>query len=179
MPESAPLTAKNAYGASKVAGEAYCHVWESTTGLECQILRFANVYGSRDRDRVIPIWVESAHRGEPLKIFGGEQVIDFVWVDMAVKAILAAAECELTGPINVGSGTGVPLPHLAQRVLEETKSASGVEILPAREGEVVRFVADIASMRDILGVTPNVDPLAHLGDCMTGVEILMGGALSR
>ena len=32
VPESAPLTAKYPYGASKIAGEAYCRVWESTTG---------------------------------------------------------------------------------------------------------------------------------------------------
>src|SRR3546814_15693813 len=51
VPETAPLTAKNAYGASKVAAEAYCRVWESTTGLECQILRFANVYGPRSEER--------------------------------------------------------------------------------------------------------------------------------
>ena len=113
--ESAPLTAKNPYGASKIAGEAYCQVWESTTGLECQILRFANVYGPRDRDRVIPIWLERASRGEPLELYGGEQVIDFVWVGKAVEALLAAAGIEPTGPINVGSGMGSTLPYLAHR----------------------------------------------------------------
>ena len=166
VPESAPLTAKNPYGASKVAGEAYCRVWESTTGLECQILRFANVYGPRDRDRVIPIWVERATHGEPLELYGGEQGIDFVWVGKAVEALLAAASSPLTGPINIGSGTGVTLPHLAQRLLEETGSISKLEILPARGVEVVRFVADIERMRRVLNVTPDVDPLAHVGACI-------------
>jgi UDP-glucose 4-epimerase len=166
VPESAPLTAKNPYGASKVAGEAYCRVWESTTGLECQILRFANVYGPRDRDRVIPIWIEQATRGEPLELYGGEQVIDFVSVGKAVEALIAAAAIDPTGPINVGNGTGVTLPHLAQRLLEETGSLSKLEILPARGVEVVRFVADIERMRRVLGVTPDIDPLAHVGACI-------------
>lgn len=166
VPESAPLAAKNPYGASKVAGEAYCRVWESTTGLECRILRFANVYGPRDRDRVIPIWLGRARRDEPLELYGGEQVIDFVWVGKAVEALLAAARSELTGPINVGSGTGVTLPHLAQRLLEETGSPSKLETLPARGVEVVRFVADIERMQRVLGVTPDIDPLAHLGACI-------------
>ena len=164
--ESAPLTAKNPYGASKVAGEAYCRVWESTTGLECQILRFANIYGPRDRDRVIPIWLERATGGEPLELYGGEQVIDFVWVGKAVEALLAAAGIALTGPINIGSGTGVTLPHLAQRLLEETGSLSKLEVFPARGVEVVRFVADIERMRRVLGVAPDVDPLAHVGACI-------------
>jgi UDP-glucose 4-epimerase len=166
VPESAPLTAKNPYGASKVAGEAYCRVWESTTGLECQILRFANVYGPRDRDRVIPIWIERANHGEPLELYGGEQVIDFVWVGKAVEALLAGAGSALTGPINIGSGAGVTLPHLAQRLLDETGSLSKLEILPARSVEVVRFVADIERMRRVLNVTPDVDPLAHVGACI-------------
>jgi len=165
VPENAPLIAKNSYGASKVAGEAYCRVWESTTGLECQVLRFANVYGPRDRDRVIPIWLERARRGDPLELYGGEQVIDFVWVGKAVEALLAAAAIELTGPINVGSGTGVSLPQLAHRVLEETGAASRLEVVPARTGEVVRFVADVARMHRVLGITPDLDPLAHLGAC--------------
>jgi UDP-glucose 4-epimerase len=171
-PESLPvsentrLAAKNAYGASKIAGEAYCRVWQSTTGLECQVLRFANVYGPRDRDRVIPIWLERASQGEPLELYGGEQVIDFVWVGTAIQALLAAAGSEATGPINVGSGTGVTLPHLAHRILEETSSASKLTILPARPVEVVRFVAYVGQMQRVLGVAPEPDPLGHLSDCL-------------
>jgi UDP-glucose 4-epimerase len=168
VPESAPLAAKNPYGASKVAGEAYCRVWERATGLECQVLRFANVYGPRDRDRVIPIWLERASRGEPLELYGGEQVIDFVWVGKAVEALLAAAGAKLTGPINVGSGTGVTLPHLAQRLLQETGSPSKVEVFPARAVEVVRFVANIERMRRVLGVIPDLDPLAQLTAWIAG-----------
>jgi UDP-glucose 4-epimerase len=166
VPESAPLDAKNVYGASKIAGEAYCRVWQSTTGLECQILRFANVYGPRDRDRVIPTWLQRASRGEPLELYGGEQLIDFVWVGTAVKALLAAAGSQLSDPINVGSGTGVTLTHLAHRILEETGSASKLKILPARRVEVVRFVADVRQMQRVLGVAPEPDPLARLSDCL-------------
>jgi UDP-glucose 4-epimerase len=172
VPESAPLRARNPYGASKIAGEAYCRAWEHMADLECQLLRFANIYGPRDRDRVIPIWLERAKRGEPLQIFGGEQVIDFVWIGAAVEALVAAAHCELTGPVNVGSGAGVTLPHLAKRILEDTGSAASVEVLPARAVEVVRFVADTARMRALLGITPDADPLSHLGDCLE--KILTG-----
>jgi UDP-glucose 4-epimerase len=166
VPESAPLSAKNPYGASKIAGEAYCRVWQHATGLECQILRFANIYGPRDHDRVIPIWIERANTDEPLELYGGEQLIDFLWVGKAVEALLAAAECDPAGPINVGSGIGIDLPYLAHRILEQTSSASKVQVLPARAIEVVRFVADVEKMQRVLGVTPDVDPLAHLSACL-------------
>ena len=130
------------------------------------MLRFANVYGPRDRDRVIPIWLERARRGEPLELYGGDQVIDFVWVGIAVTALVAAASLQLSGPINVGSGMGVTLPHLAHRLLEETGSTSQLTILPARPVEVVRFVADVGRMQRVLGVMPELEPLAHLRDCL-------------
>ena len=164
--ESAPLNAKNPYGASKIAGEAYCRVWQTTAGLECQVLRFANVYGARDCDRVIPIWLEQARRGEPLEIYGGEQIIDFVWVGTAVQALISVARRELSGPINVGSGMGVTLPYLAHRLLEETGSLSKLRTLPVRPVEVVRFVADVGQMQRVLDVAPELEPLAHLRDCL-------------
>jgi UDP-glucose 4-epimerase len=176
VPESAPLTAKNAYGASKIAGETYCRVWEGMTGLQCQVLRFANVYGPRDRDRVIPIWLDRARRGEPLQLYGGEQLIDFLWVGTAVESLLAAAGSDLNGPVNIGSGVGVTLPYLAQRLLEETRSPSKLEILPARPVEVVRFVADISQMQRVIGVTPDADPLAHLSACLEEVPMSIGSS---
>jgi UDP-glucose 4-epimerase len=166
VPESAPLSAKNLYGASKIAGEAYCRVWQNATGMECQILRFANIYGPRDRDRVIPIWIERANQGEPLELYGGEQLVDFVWVASAVEALLRAAECDPARPINVGSGVGIDLPYLAHRILEQTSSPSKVQVFPASPTEVVRFVADVEQMQRVLGVTPDSDSLSHLADCI-------------
>ncbi len=160
--EAAATLPKSFYGASKVAGEAYCRAWRRAGGLECQILRFANLYGPRDRDRVIPLWMSHARAGEPLQMYGGEQVLDFLWVGHAVSALLAAAQCPEQGPINVGSGAGTRLSDLAQRILQLTGSRSTLQLLPARDVEVVRFVAEISRMRSILALEPDADPLASL-----------------
>jgi UDP-glucose 4-epimerase len=160
--ESDPLAAKNPYGASKIAGEAYCRVWGSIGNIECQVLRLANVYGPRDYGRVIPLWLDRALRGEPLDLHGGDQVLDFVWIARAVEAMLAAANCREQDAVNVGSGVGIPLPELAQRIIAMTGGHSTVRRLPSRSPEVVRFVADVSRMREVLGVTPDEDPLAGL-----------------
>ena len=162
VPEDAPLTAKNPYGASKVAAEAYCRVWERVSGLECLLLRFANIYGPRDRDRVIPLWLERAHRGEDLELYGGQQVLDFLSVGHAVAALIAAAHCPADGPVNVGSGRGMPLLELAHHILALTGSRSEIRYFPAREVEVVRFVADVRKMRRVLGVEAPENPLGDL-----------------
>jgi UDP-glucose 4-epimerase len=160
--EDQALAPKNNYGASKTAGEAYCQAFRQR-GLDIAVLRLANVYGSRDTERVIPLWLDRAARGLDLEVYGGRQVLDFIWVDVVVEALLRAAEIEaLPDPVNVGSGTGTAITDLAGRIIAVTETSSSVALLPAREEEVVRFVADTTRMRTVLGLTPPADPLGHL-----------------
>ena len=56
---------------------------------------------------MIPLWLERAARGEALQVYGGEQILDFVPVGMAVDALLAASGCSLDGPVNVATGVGI------------------------------------------------------------------------
>jgi UDP-glucose 4-epimerase len=157
------LNAKNAYGASKAAGELYCRVFHSTYGLETAVLRLANVYGPRDRDRVIPLWFEAAAAGRDLVVYGGAQVIDFVWVDQVVEALVRAATANVVGqPINVASGRGTPILELAERILAISGARSRLDRRPARSVEVARFVADVSRMRATLELEPPDDPLFAL-----------------
>ncbi|MGE4265472.1 MAG: NAD-dependent epimerase/dehydratase family protein [Desulfovibrio sp.] len=160
--ETAPLAPKNAYGASKMAAEAYCGAF-AAQGLGVSVVRMANVYGPGDRDRVIPLFCGRALAGEPLLLYGGGQVIDFVPVGLTCEALLRAAERELPGPVNIGSGQGTTLQELAARVAA-CLPGRGVEtsLLPPRGPEVVRFVASAERMRDWLGLAPPSDPLAEL-----------------
>src|SRR5260221_77807 len=167
-------TPKNGYGASKVAGEAYCRVFEASYGLDVNVLRLANVYGPGDRDRVIPIWLDRAHRGECLELFGGGQVLDFVPVDLVVRALLRAGEMSLDGtPVNVGSGMGTPLKDLAALIQQLPGARVDVSILPARSIEVTRFVADVTRMRAVLGLQPPDEPLANLSTLWDGMRALV------
>jgi len=163
--EDRPMNPKNAYGASKVAGEVYCRTFQNTYGLDVSVLRLANVYGPGDRDRVIPIWLDRARRGEDLDLYGGEQVLDLVRVEQVVEALRRAGDKALGGqPINVGSGVGTSLRELAARVQALPGVAVALNALPARSIEVTRFVADVALMRTVLGLTPPADALEGLAD---------------
>jgi UDP-glucose 4-epimerase len=161
--EDHPLLAKNPYGASKLAGEAYCRTFANTHKLAVRVVRLANVYGPGDSGRVIPLWLTAAQQGHDIKVYGGEQVIDFLWVGTAVDALLHAAAHELPGPVNIGSGRGTKIMELADRVLEVTKTRVKVLRTPAREIEVAKFVADVGVMRS-LGLAPEDDPLQHLAE---------------
>ncbi len=162
VPETAPFAPKNPYGASKMAGEAYCRAWQASGGLDCQVLRFANLYGPRDRDRVIPLWLGRVRAGQDLELYGGQQVLDLVWVGQAVDTLLAAATCENEGPINVGTGIGTRLEDLAKQIVALTGGRVGLRYLPARSVEVVRFVADVGKMQRVLEIVPPERPLEQL-----------------
>lgn len=76
VPESAPLSPKNAYGASKAAGEVYCRLF-AESGMDVEVLRLANVYGPGDSKRVIPLFLANALNGLPLVIHGENKILDF------------------------------------------------------------------------------------------------------
>ncbi len=160
--ETHPTTPKNLYGASKVAGEAYCRAF-ATNDFDASILRFANVYGPGDRDRVIPLFVDHAVRGEPLVVYGGQQMLDFVWIETVVDAFEVAGASTLGEEVNVGTSVGTTILDLARRVIREAGSSSEVDLREARAVEVTRFVADTTRMR-AHHIEPDVDPLAHLGE---------------
>jgi UDP-glucose 4-epimerase len=161
--EEHPLLSKNTYGASKLAGEAYARVFFNTFGLETAIVRLSNVYGARDFDRVIPIWLTRAWQGLDLVVYGGEQVIDFVWVDLVVEALLRATRADIIGqPINIGSGIGTPILELADRILTLVPGKSKLDRQPARSVEVAKFTAKVARMKQLLDLDPPRDALFGL-----------------
>jgi len=161
--ETSALLPKNAYGASKAAAEMYCNAL-SGSELGVTILRLANVYGSRDFDRVIPIFLSQALQDLPLTIFGGDQVIDFVPVESVVEALIKAGNSDPSSPINVGTGLATTVRSLAQRIIADTRSSSEVHLEPARDVEVSRFVASTDKMKSTLGIEPPDDPLCKLDD---------------
>jgi UDP-glucose 4-epimerase len=162
VPESAAIVPKNAYGASKAAAEMYCRAL-STAQLEVRVVRLANAYGPRDFDRVIPIFLNQALENRPLSLYGGKQVLDFVWIDTVVYSLLKAVEVTAwPGPINIGSGTPTTIQDLATKIVAQTDSSSELRIEPARDIEVTKFVASTERMQGTLGIAPPSDPLFML-----------------
>lgn len=159
VPETAPLRAKNAYGASKIAGEVYCRL-AAQQGLETVVLRLANVYGPGDRDRVIPLFAAAAGSGLPITVFGRHKILDFVWIDVVVDAFIKIAfGSYIRGPVNIGSGKGTTILDLARRLVALNGSASKIDVVEEREQEVGRFIADIRRAKRLLKISEPEDPL--------------------
>lgn len=167
--ENSQLKPKNPYGISKVIGEMYCKYYSNAHGIDIRVLRLANVYGKRDFDRVIPLWINNVTEGKPIIIFGGDQIIDFIHVDTVVHCLwIAASKGKFDSPINIGSGVGIPIKFLANKIFELVSNKyCEINIVEKNNQEVSKFVADITKMKEYFQVDYDSDPLFGLQDLFT------------
>ena len=146
------------YGASKLAGEGYCHAFRGSYGLPTIALRFANVYGPRSAHKrgAVTRFIAGALRGEPLVIFGdGRASRDFFYVDDICAGILAALDRpESGGAVHLASGRETPIARAgAARAGRDGRRRRGRA--PARRrGEVERNVASAGLAASALGWRP-------------------------
>jgi len=161
--ETRCLNAKNAYGASKIAAEQYCRVFERE-GLSVSVVRLANVYGPGDEGRVVPLFIQGALQNEDLVVYGGGQVIDFVWIGCVIEALVRSIHLESSlGPVNIGSGIGTTVKSLAETVLLRVASSSEVVWKEARDSEVQGFVADVRKAKSAGLIEDAGGSLEYLG----------------
>ncbi|MFP5387971.1 MAG: NAD-dependent epimerase/dehydratase family protein [Thermoleophilia bacterium] len=161
--EDAPLAPEAPYGQSKFAGEGYLSLYERLYGLSTVPLRLGNVYGPRQdplgEAGVIAIFCGRLREGKQPTVFGdGKQTRDYIYVGDVVSAMLAAAEAETSGPINIGTGIETDVLELVS-ALGELGGAGDFEpeFAPARTGEVQRISIDPARAERELGWRAQMD----------------------
>jgi len=152
------------YGASKLAGEAYCSAYYASFGMDTVALRFSNAYGpySFKKGSVVALFFRRALKGEPLIIYGdGGQTRDFIHTDDLCQAIIRGAEGSVGGEVfQVATGTETTVSELTAKIKalveRDTDRKVVVEYRPARKGEVSRSVSDISKAQRMLGYSPTV-----------------------
>ena len=141
--ENHPLKPINMYGATKVSGEMLCNSFINSNNIKITILRIANVYGSRDKDRVIPIFLNNIKNKKNLILYGGKQVLDFLWIKDLINCVINISKnSKFVGEtINIGTGTGVSIEDLAKKIIKITDSKSKIIRKKSRSLDVKSFIA--------------------------------------
>jgi UDP-glucose 4-epimerase len=148
LDESAPIAPMSAYGQSKFAAEGYLALYERLYGLSGISLRLGNVYGPRQdplgEAGVIAIFCGLLREGGRPTVYGdGTQTRDYIYVGDVVAAAIAAADSDVTGPVNIGTGRETDVLELAKSLRELSGSESfEPELAPPRAGEVQRISID-------------------------------------
>ncbi len=137
------------YALTKLSGEYYCHIFCRLYGLSTVCLRYFNVYGSRQNAHsqyatVIPAFIDRIYQDLPPIIFGdGNQSRDFVFVKDVVRANILAAQGNVEGTYNIGSGKNITINELARVVLQLMRKDLPPVHKEPRPGEPVHSRADI------------------------------------
>lgn len=165
LAEAASPNPRSPYAVSKLSAEYYIRTIGLLWGIETVALRVFNAYGPGQHlppvhAPVIPYFLrQSCHNGTLVLHGEGSQTRDYVYMDDAVNAMVAAS----TAPginqkiINIGSGTETSVRELANLVLDVTGGKPEIVYNPRNEGIPHRMRADITQAQNLLGYAPVVD----------------------
>jgi nucleoside-diphosphate-sugar epimerase len=150
---STPLAPRTAYGEAKNALRVAAERLPVSLGWG----RVFFLYGPHeDPRRLVASVARSLVAGEPARTTHGRQVRDFLHVADVADAFGALLDSGVEGAVNIGSGEGVALVDVVERLAALAGRPDLVElgVLEASQGEPPRLVADVARLRDEVGWRP-------------------------
>ncbi len=121
VPEDSPLEQGKLYGSSKAAGGLMAGAIAQSGGAGFRLLRLFKVYGAGEAPhRLLPALVSGLAKHERVAISAGTQVLDFVYIDDVIEAMVRAdAHCREKGGIatwNVATGRAHSVREFAEQV---------------------------------------------------------------
>ena len=172
-PEDHPLEPISVYGATKAAAEIMCQTYARLYGMQCLVLRYANIVGPRLRHGVIYDFIVKLKKNpRRLEILGdGTQKKSYLYIDDAVEATLATVNHVLYNEekvkvYNVGNWDWTTVKEIADAVVE-AMGLKEVEYVykPATDdgrgwpGDVKLMLLDISRIVSEVGWKPRFSSL--------------------
>ncbi|MFD1514143.1 NAD-dependent epimerase/dehydratase family protein [Halomarina rubra] len=167
-PEGMDVTVNTGYEASKMARENYAEYLANHYGLNMAGMRFFSVYqgygGSEEHKgefaNVIAQFADDLADGDaPVLFDDGTQTRDFTHVNDIVRGLVAAAEHELTGTYNLGTGEATSFNELVEMLNGELGTDIEPEYIenPIPESVYVYdTMADCSKMHEETGWEPQI-----------------------
>jgi nucleoside-diphosphate-sugar epimerase len=165
-----PLRPNTLYGECKRAVAAIAEQFAAGAGVSLACGRIFFVYGpGEDPNRLVASVIRSLLRLERAATTEGSQLRDFLHVDDVAAAFVALVKSDVTGPVNVASGTPVSVRELlltAGRIIgsPELIDFGGV---PMRPNEPPLIVADVRRLFDEVKWRPNHTLDSGLADAVS------------
>jgi UDP-glucuronate 4-epimerase len=154
-PTSRPISP---YAATKIAGEAACHVYSHLYAMRSVCLRFFTVYGARQRpDLAIHKFARLIDAGRAIPLFGdGRTERDYTYIDDIIAGLVAAMRYEASDfeIINLGESQTVELRRLVELLEQALGKRAIVAYQPPQPGDVPLTYANIEKARRLLGYHP-------------------------
>jgi UDP-glucose 4-epimerase len=153
------------YGISKLAIEKYLHLFQQLWGLEYVVARLSNPYGRQQnpssKQGAVGVFLGNVAQHKPITIWGdGEVVRDYIYIEDAVKALVACAEYNPGAKgervFNIGAGQGHSLNEIVEAIKKVVDVPVKVNYTDARPVDVPANVLDITRARTHLNWQPEM-----------------------
>jgi UDP-glucose 4-epimerase len=133
LTEEVLVDPRTSYAMAKRYNEIYLASHHEEKGLDVISLRFFNVYGkNQDNRMVVPRFFEQALNNEPITVFGsGEQTRDFTYIDDTVEACVRLMNIGGCRIVNIANEAEWTITELAKQIKEITGSSSELIYLEA------------------------------------------------
>ena len=159
FPESAPCRPATLYGAAKDGLRRILSAYAASAGLSLAWGRLFYLYGPGEAPgRLVGDAARALLAGARFATSAGSQRRDFLHVSDAGEAFAALLDCAVEGPVNIGSGTAVPVRTILETVARLTGGTDlidfGARPLPPTEPACI--AADIRRLVDEVGFRPRL-----------------------
>ncbi len=169
MDEDHPTNPMSPYAAAKCGADRLVYSYWQTYRIPAVIVRPFNNYGPYQHlEKVIPRFITSCLLGEPLTVHGdGSARRDFMFVAdhcEALDKLLHAPREKVIGEVfNLGTGEDVSVLEIAESVKSAmNNSASPIQLIGERPGQVIRHTCDAMKFRQLLDWHPKREFTAGL-----------------
>lgn len=166
--EKATPAPMSPYALTKLAGEQYCQLFYTMYGLEFNIIRPFNIYGSRQSinggySAAVPTFINLLKKDKTPWITGdGTQARDFIHVDDVVSMLISMSTSSIHGEaFNAGSGTNTTINEIYKSVARIMKKRIKPHYIPP-VFEPKETLGDISKAHKLLGWQPKVTLQAGL-----------------
>jgi UDP-glucuronate decarboxylase len=157
-----PIGPRACYDEGKRAAETLFFDYYRQHNLKIKVVRLFNTYGPRmhpQDGRVVSNFIMSALANSPLTVYGqGEQTRSFCYVSDLIEGLISMMNSpdDITGPINLGNPGEFTISELADMVIAQTGSQSGIDYLPLPVDDPIRRQPDISKAKHLLGWEPTI-----------------------
>ena len=147
---------RDAYATTKIMGEDLCQYYLAK-GTDVTIVRNFNTFGpGQSTAYLIPTLISQALEQGTIEVWNTQPVRDFTFVSDTIAALLAVAAGERTSrqTLNVGTGVGVSVGELADRIARPF----GATVTDLKKNTVgsPALICDNSRLRELTGWAPTV-----------------------
>jgi UDP-glucose 4-epimerase len=161
LSEEVLVDPRTSYAMAKRYNEIYLASHHQEKGLNTISLRFFNVYGTRQDNRmVVPLFFEQALEQNAISVFGtGEQTRDFTYIDDTIEACVRCMKLDGCEIINIANEKEYNITTVAKMIKEVTQSTSEIKYIEAPikryDYEVGRRIGSSEKLEKLTGYKPH------------------------